>query len=70
MEPWSDLPRKEEKRGEIAMKKIAMILAASLLWVLPASADEVVRSFRQQIPIANAHQMEGSGSIPRPSHLW
>jgi len=39
------------------MKKTALILAASLLWVLPASADEVVRSFRQQIPIANAHQI-------------
>ncbi|HSS52617.1 MAG TPA: hypothetical protein VLX28_27050, partial [Thermoanaerobaculia bacterium] len=39
------------------MKKIALILAAALLWVLPASADEVVRSFRQQIPIANAHQI-------------
>ncbi|HEV7509027.1 MAG TPA: hypothetical protein VGS07_29395 [Thermoanaerobaculia bacterium] len=41
------------------MKKTALILAAALLWVLPASAaDEVVvRSFRQQIPIANAHQI-------------
>jgi hypothetical protein len=39
------------------MKKTALILAAALLWVLPAAADEVVRSFRQQIPIANAHKI-------------
>jgi hypothetical protein len=39
------------------MKKTALILAAALLWVLPARADEVIRSFRQQIPIANAHKI-------------
>jgi hypothetical protein len=39
------------------MKKTALILAAAVLWVLPAGADEVVRSFRQQIPIANAHKI-------------
>ncbi len=39
------------------MKKIALILAVSLLPVGVASADEVVRSFRQQIPIAKAHRV-------------
>jgi hypothetical protein len=39
------------------MKKTALIIAAGLLWVLPAGAREVVRSFRQQIPIANAHKI-------------
>ncbi|MFY9820030.1 MAG: hypothetical protein WAM82_01530 [Thermoanaerobaculia bacterium] len=39
------------------MKKTALILAAALLWVLPAGASEVIRSFRQQIPIANAHKI-------------
>lgn len=39
------------------MKKVALFLAAALLWVLPAAADEVVRSFRQQIPIANARKI-------------
>ncbi|HEX3557468.1 MAG TPA: hypothetical protein VIA62_29930 [Thermoanaerobaculia bacterium] len=41
------------------MKKIALILAVALLPVVSAaaSANEVVRSFRQQIPIANAHQV-------------
>ncbi|HEX4961950.1 MAG TPA: hypothetical protein VF173_14005 [Thermoanaerobaculia bacterium] len=39
------------------MKKTALILAAALLWVVPAGASEVVRSFRQQIPIANAHKI-------------
>lgn len=39
------------------MKKTALILAAALLWVLPAGADEVIRSFRQQIPIANTHKI-------------
>jgi hypothetical protein len=39
------------------MKKIVLILGAALLWVVPASADEVVRSFRQQIPIANAQKI-------------
>jgi hypothetical protein len=43
----------EMQRGEIAMKKTALILAAALLWVIPAGADEIVRSFRQQIPVAN-----------------
>lgn len=39
------------------MKKTALILWAALLWVVPASADEVVRSFRQQIPAANAQKV-------------
>ncbi len=39
------------------MKKTVLILAAALLWVLPAAADEVIRSFRQQIPIAKAHKI-------------
>jgi len=42
------------------MKKIALILAAALLPVIAAGAagaDEVVRSFRQQIPIAKAHKV-------------
>ena len=39
------------------MKKTALIVAAAFLWVLPAGAREVVRSFRQQIPIANAHKI-------------
>jgi hypothetical protein len=33
------------------MKKTALILAAALVWVVPASAEEVVRSFRQQVPV-------------------
>lgn len=36
------------------MKKTVLILAAALLWVVPAGADEVVRSFRQQISVAGA----------------
>jgi hypothetical protein len=36
------------------MKKTALILAAALLWVVPASAEEVVRSFRQQVPVGAA----------------
>jgi hypothetical protein len=42
------------------MKKIVLILGASLLWVISAgaaAADEVVRSFRQQIPAANAQKV-------------
>ncbi|MEA2600228.1 MAG: hypothetical protein QOF89_1220 [Acidobacteriota bacterium] len=42
------------------MKKIALILGTALLGMISAgtaSADEVVRSFRQQIPIANAQKV-------------
>ena len=39
------------------MKKIVLILGAALLWIVPASADEVVRSFHQQIPVANAQKI-------------
>jgi hypothetical protein len=36
------------------MKKTLLILAAALLWVVPAGAKETVRSFRQQIPVGGA----------------
>src|SRR5829696_5178762 len=36
------------------LKRTALILSAALLWVVPADADEVVRSFRQQIPVGGA----------------
>jgi hypothetical protein len=40
------------------MKIIALTLGAALLWVVPAAgADEVVRSFHQQIPVANAQKI-------------
>lgn len=39
------------------MKKTALILAAALLWVVPARAEEVVRSFRQQLPTGNADKI-------------
>src|SRR5215218_3144439 len=42
------------------MKRTALILSAALLWllwVMPAGADEIVRSFRQQIPAAGAGQI-------------
>jgi len=39
------------------MKRTALILAAALLWVVPAGADEVIRSFRQQIPVGGAGQI-------------
>lgn len=35
------------------MKRTVLMLAA-LLWVTPASADEVVRAFKQQIPVGTA----------------
>jgi hypothetical protein len=39
------------------MKKTALILAAALLWVVPAGAEEVVRSFRQQVSVGNADKI-------------
>lgn len=39
------------------MKKTALILAAALLWVVPAGAEEVVRSFRQQVPVGTADKI-------------
>lgn len=39
------------------MKRTVLILAAALLWVVPASADEIVRSFRQQIPVGTADRV-------------
>lgn len=39
------------------MKKTALTLAAALLWVAPAGADEVVRAFKQQIPIGTADKI-------------
>lgn len=36
------------------MKKTALLILAVLLWAVPASAREVVRSFRQQIPVGSA----------------
>jgi hypothetical protein len=39
------------------MKKTALILAAALLWVVPAGAEEVVRSFRQQVSMGNAEKI-------------
>jgi len=36
------------------MKKTALFLLTVLLWAMPASAKEVVRSFRQQIPVGTA----------------
>lgn len=35
------------------MKKTVLTLAAALLWVVPAGADEVVRAFKQQIPVGS-----------------
>lgn len=35
----------------------ALIITAALLWVVPAGADEVVRSFRQEIPVAGADRI-------------
>jgi hypothetical protein len=39
------------------MKKTTLILAAALLWVVPAGAEEVVRSFRQQVPVGSADKI-------------
>ena len=39
------------------MRKTVLILGAALLWVVPATAAEVVRSFRQQVPVANAQKI-------------
>lgn len=39
------------------MKKSALILVAALAWGVPAGADEVIRSFRQQIPVRGADQI-------------
>ena len=39
------------------MKKTALILAAALLWVVPAGAEEIVRSFRQQVPVGTADKI-------------
>jgi hypothetical protein len=39
------------------MKKSALLLAAALLWATSAGAEEIVRSFRQQIPVAGAHDI-------------
>src|ERR1700712_4149685 len=36
------------------MKKTALLILAVLLWALPATAKETVRSFRQQIPLGTA----------------
>jgi hypothetical protein len=42
---------------EGTMKKTALILSAALLWVAPAGADEIVRSFQQQIPVGGADEI-------------
>ena len=39
------------------MKKTALILAAALLWATAASAEEVVRSFRQQVPVGTVDKI-------------
>jgi hypothetical protein len=39
------------------MKKTTLILAAALLWVVPAGAEEVVRSFRQQVSVGTADKI-------------
>jgi len=39
------------------MKKTALILTAALLWATAASAEEVVRSFRQQVPVGTADKI-------------
>lgn len=39
------------------MKRTVLILAAALLWVAPAGADEVVRAFKQQIPTGSAEKI-------------
>lgn len=39
------------------MKKTVLLFAAVVLWVTPAGADEVVRSFRQQIPVGGAREI-------------
>ncbi|HEX9940842.1 MAG TPA: hypothetical protein VGG03_02400 [Thermoanaerobaculia bacterium] len=39
------------------MKKTALILCTALLWVVPAGADVIVRSFRQQIPVGDADRI-------------
>lgn len=36
------------------MKKTALLLAGALLWAASAGAEEIVRSFRQQIPVGGA----------------
>ena len=39
------------------MKKSALLLAAALLWATSAGAEEIVRSFRQQIPAGGAREI-------------
>lgn len=39
------------------MKRTALLLAAALLWASSAGAEEIVRSFRQQIPVAGADEI-------------
>jgi hypothetical protein len=36
------------------MKRTALLLSVALLWASSAGADEIVRSFRQQIPVSGA----------------
>src|SRR5581483_1199833 len=54
LEPYRDSPRRDEHEGGKIMKKTALFLLTVLLWAMPASAKEVVRSFRQQIPVGTA----------------
>lgn len=39
------------------MKRTGLILAAALLWVAPVGADEIVRAFKQQIPVSTAEKV-------------
>jgi hypothetical protein len=54
----SQSPEKGSQRREI-MRKTAWILAAALLWTLPASADDdvVVRRFDKQLPLDGADRI-------------
>src|SRR4030095_4168627 len=51
--------RSDPRGGEEFMnKKVALtFFATALLWVTSAGAEEVVRSFRQQIPVGNAGEI-------------
>jgi len=45
------------RRRNPMMKKTALFLAAALLWVTAAGAEEIVRSFRQQISLGSASEV-------------
>src|SRR5262245_8078899 len=58
LEPWRAPPRSDRRdRRRKPMKRTALLLSLALLWAAAAGAEEVVRSFRQQIPAAGLEKI-------------